>query len=160
SEKHKIICLSIGLCPETIYDRSCHPKTAGGFFGGSRETIGGIFFFTRNTSKMAFHLLSYTTIPQDKKRQKPYNLHDGGGLYAHIDTNGSKYWRLKFRLAGKERVFSIGVYPEVSLAAARDEALKARQLIRDGLDPVAERKQRRASNGSGETFQEIAEEWM
>jgi integrase len=109
---------------------------------------------------MALNLLSDTKVRQAKKRQKPYRLHDGGGLYAHIDTNGSKYWRLKFRIAGKERVFSIGVYPEVSLAAARDEALKARQLIRDGLDPVAERKRRRASNGSGETFQAIAEEWM
>ena len=110
---------------------------------------------------MALNLLSATKIHQAKRRQSPYKLHDGAGLYLHVQTNGSKYWRLKFRHQGKERVFSIGVYPEVGLADARDEAAKARRLIRDGLDPVAERKTLRASNlSSAETFQAIAEEWI
>ena len=110
---------------------------------------------------MPLNLLSATKIHQAKRPQKPYKLHDGAGLYLHVQTNGSKYWRLKFRHQGKERVFAIGVYPEVGLAAARDEAVKARRLIRDGLDPVAERKTLRASNlSSAETFQAIAEEWI
>ena len=94
---------------------------------------------------MALNLLSATKIHQAKRRQSPYKLHDGAGLYLHVQTNGSKYWRLKFRHQGEGRVFSIGVYPEVGLADARDEAAKARHLIRDGLDPVAERKLARGS---------------
>ena len=107
---------------------------------------------------MARDLLTDIKIRQAKPRQKPYKLHDGAGLYLHIQTNGSKYWRLKFRHSGKERVFAIGVYPEVPLAAAREQAFKARRLIGDGLDPVAER--RRARGSSAETFQVIAEEWI
>ena len=65
----------------------------------------------------------------------------------------------KFRHVGKERVLAIGVYPDVSLACAREEALNARRLIRDGIDPVAERRRVRANN-TAETFQAIAEEWI
>jgi integrase len=109
-------------------------------------------------SPMARDLLSDTKVRQSKARETPYKLHDGAGLYLHVQTNGSKYWRLKFRHQGKERVFAIGVYPEVGLAAAREEALKARRLVGEGKDPVAER--RRARGSSAETFQEIAEEWI
>jgi hypothetical protein len=109
-------------------------------------------------SPMARDLLSDTKVRQSKARETPYKLHDGAGLYLHVQTNGSKYWRLKFRHSGKERVFAIGVYPEVGLAAAREEVLKARRLVGEGKDPVAER--RRARGSSAETFQTIAEEWI
>jgi hypothetical protein len=89
---------------------------------------------------MAQNLLSDTKIRQAKARSQSYKLHDGGGLYLHVQTNGSKYWRLKYRHGGKEKLFAVGVYPEIGLAAAREEALKARSQIREGLDPVAERK--------------------
>jgi integrase len=77
----------------------------------------------------------------------------------HVHPNGSKYWRKKFRHTGKERVLALGVYPDVSLASAREQALNARRLIRDGVDPVAERRRLRANN-TAETFQEIANEWI
>jgi hypothetical protein len=107
---------------------------------------------------MARDLLADTKIRQAKPQNKPYKLHDGLGLYLHVQTNGAKYWRLKYRHQGKERVFAIGVYPELGLAAAREEALKARRLVAEGKDPVAERK--RARGSSAETFQAIAEEWI
>jgi integrase len=108
---------------------------------------------------MARDLLSDAKIRHLRPGSEPRKVHDGGGLYLHIHPNGSRYWRLKFRLARKERVFAIGVYPEVSLGDAREKALATRRLIRDGIDPVADRRKSRASN-SAETFQAIAEEWI
>jgi integrase len=105
--------------------------------------------------------LSDTKIRQAKPGPKAYKLADGGGLFVLVHPNGSRYWRLKYRSNGKERLFAIGVYPEISLAQARGEALEAKQLIRDGADPVLERRRRRSEVGSGSaTFQAIAEEWI
>ncbi len=59
-----------------------------------------------------------------KPKEKPYKLADGGGMYLLINTNGSKYWRMKYRFAGKEKMLSIGVYPDVTLADARENAAK------------------------------------
>lgn len=58
--------------------------------------------------------------------------------------DGAKYWRLRYRIAGKERVFALGVFPEVSLDAARSGRDEARHLIREGVDPVQHRRQARA----------------
>ncbi|MEL9612710.1 DUF4102 domain-containing protein [Escherichia coli] len=54
-----------------------------------------------------------------KPKDKPYKLADGGGMYLLINTNGSKYWRMKYRFAGKEKMLSIGVYPDVTLGKVR-----------------------------------------
>ena len=59
-----------------------------------------------------------------KPKDKPYKLADGGGMYLLINTNGSKYWRMKYRFAGKEKMLSIGVYPDVTLADARRQKRK------------------------------------
>jgi hypothetical protein len=85
---------------------------------------------------MARDLLSDAKVRNLKAGSQPRKVHDGGGLYLHVQPNGSRYWRLKFRLHGKERFFAIGVYPGVTLASAREEALHARRLIKDGIDPV------------------------
>ena len=108
---------------------------------------------------MARDLLSDAKVRNLKSGSRPRKVHDGGGLYLHVQPNGSRYWRLKFRLNGKERVFAIGLYPDVSLTSAREEALNARRLIKDGIDPVVDRRNTRARN-SAETFQAIAEEWI
>lgn len=62
-----------------------------------------------------------------KPRDKAYKLADGGGLYLQVNPNGSKYWRMKYRFAGKEKKLSFGTYPDITLAEAstkRDEARK------------------------------------
>ncbi|TPV98966.1 MAG: putative prophage CPS-53 integrase [Beijerinckiaceae bacterium] len=98
---------------------------------------------------------------QAKPGPKPYKLADGGGLFLLVHPNGSRYWRKKYRSDGKEKLFAIGVYPEITLAAARQMALEARQVIREGRDPVAERRRQRAAVASSvETFQAIADEWL
>jgi integrase len=111
---------------------------------------------------MARDCLSDARVRGAKRATKPYKLYDGGGLFLLVHPNGSRYWRLKYLFDGKERLFAIGVYPEVTLAEARAKALDARRSVCEGIDPVLERRHRRASNAaaSAETFQIIAEEWM
>lgn len=58
-----------------------------------------------------------------KPKNKPYKLADSGGLFLLIAPVGSKYWRLKYRFHGKEKLLAIGVYPDVSLAEAEKEEI-------------------------------------
>src|SRR3954468_8655798 len=106
--------------------------------------------------------LSDAKVRSAKPGAKSYKLYDGGGLFLLVQPNGSRYWRLKYRTAGKEKLFAIGVYPEVGLSEARFKALEAKGLIRDGADPVIERRRHRAGQAaaSAEIFQAIAEEWI
>lgn len=67
-----------------------------------------------------------------KPKDKPYKLADGGGLYLLIKPNGGKYWRLKYRVAGKEKLLALGVYPEVTLADARAKREEAKRGIAGG----------------------------
>ncbi|WP_150115668.1 Arm DNA-binding domain-containing protein, partial [Xanthomonas phaseoli] len=60
---------------------------------------------------------------------KPVKLTDGGGLYLEVRPTGAKLWRYRYRIAGKENVYAMGEYPEISLAAARAEHDKARALV-------------------------------
>jgi integrase len=65
---------------------------------------------------------------------------DGGGLYLDVKPNGSRYWRLKYRFAGKERLLAFGTFPEVSLLEARKRRDESRALIREGMDPAMARR--------------------
>ena len=111
---------------------------------------------------MARDRLSDAKLRSAKPAAKQYKLYDGGGLFLLIHPNGSRYWRLKYRLAGKEKLFAVGIYPEMGLADARGQALDARRLIRQGSDPVVERRRQRAgkATSTAETFQAIGEEWV
>lgn len=87
---------------------------------------------------------------------------DGGGLFLHVMPNGSKYWRLKYRFAGKEKLLTFGAFPEVSLAEARQRREAARAELRNGKDPSAEKRAatlavRDAANNS---FEVVAREWF
>ena len=79
-----------------------------------------------------------------KSREKAYKLADEKGLSLLVHPNGSKYWRLKYRHAGKEKQLALGVYPEVTLAQARELTLEARVLLKAGNDPGTERKATKA----------------
>jgi Arm DNA-binding domain len=72
-----------------------------------------------------------------KVKSKPFKLYDEKGLFLLAHPNGSKYWRLKYRVAGKEKLLALGVYPEVSLANAREKRDDARKLHSQGVDPGA-----------------------
>lgn len=99
---------------------------------------------------------------------KTWRLFDGRGLYLEIVPSGGKWWRLKYRIGGKEKRLSLGVYSaagsktvQVSLEAARKAAEEARQLVRDGVDPSQERKAERVrlAHQSENTFEAVAREW-
>ena len=75
-----------------------------------------------------------------KPSSKPKKLSDGGGLFLLLHPNGSKYWRMKYRFMGKEKLFAIGLWPEVSLIAAREKRNEAKQLLKSGKDPSATKK--------------------
>lgn len=96
------------------------------------------------------------------KSAKPGKLFDGGGLFLHVRGNGARYWRMKYRHGGKERLLSFGVYPEVSLAEARSRRDEARAAIRDGGDPAATKRARKAAAklGTAESFKALAAEWL
>lgn len=94
-------------------------------------------------------------------KEKPYKLADGGGMFLDVRPNGSKYWRLKYRLHGKEKLLSLGVYPEVSLAKAREKRKDARDLIAGGIDPSLDKQKKKTldKDKSQNTFEAVAREW-
>jgi integrase len=106
--------------------------------------------------------LTVLDVKNAKPRAKPYKLADGGGLYLEVMPNGSRYWRMKYRFAGKEGRLALGVFPEVSLKDARQKKIKARQQLSAGLDPSNERRQLKfaAIASRNNTFGSIAEEWL
>jgi Arm DNA-binding domain len=70
-----------------------------------------------------------------KPKEKLYKLSDEKGLFLSVRPNGGKYWQMKYRFDGKEKILSFGVYPEVSLKEAREKRDSARKQIKDGVDP-------------------------
>ena len=66
-------------------------------------------------------MLTHTGVKNAKPKEKPYKLSDGDGLYLLVKPTGSKYWRLKYFYAGKEKLLAFGTYPEVSLDDAREK---------------------------------------
>jgi integrase len=104
--------------------------------------------------------LSDVQIKNVKPRKRDYPLFDGGGLYVLVTASGSKLWRLRFRFAGKEKLMSLGPYPEVSLADARTRRDEAKAQIAHGIDPAGVRKaMKQAETQEAETFEVIAREW-
>ena len=73
-------------------------------------------------------------------KEKPYKLSDGGGLYLLVNPNGSRYWRLKYRVGGKEKLLSVGVYPDVTLSDARSKRENAKRVLAAGGDPGQEKQ--------------------
>ena len=94
--------------------------------------------------------------------QKPLRLFDGGGMYVEVSPNGGKWWRLKYRYAGKEKRLSLGVYPETSLKDARDRRDQCRKLLAAGIDPSQHRKAVKTSNAerAANSFEVVAREWF
>ena len=88
----------------------------------------------------ALNLLSARKVETAQPRPKVYQLRDGGSLFLRVQPNGSKLWWYRYRLGGAEQVYSIGVYPKVTLEAARAERDRAKALVKKGLDPIVEKK--------------------
>jgi integrase len=106
--------------------------------------------------------LTPLTIKAAKASNKSQKLFDGLGMYLLITPSDQRYWRLKYRLAGKEKVLALGVYPEVSLADARHRREEARALLAAGKDPNTEKKAaKRATRVAAlNTFEAVATAWL
>lgn len=106
--------------------------------------------------------LSDAAIRRVKATEKQQKLSDGGGLFLLVHPNGSRYWRWKYRVNGKEKLLGMGIYPDVSLAKAREAREDARRLLASGVDPSEHRKAATASRAvaDGESFEVITREWL
>lgn len=106
--------------------------------------------------------LTDTAIRAAKPQESPYKLSDAGGLYLLVNPTGSRLWRLKYRVDGREKVLAIGAYPAVTLAQARAKREEARSLLGQGQDPSQAKQdaKRAAEEASGNTFRLIAEEYI
>ncbi|UCQ23739.1 tyrosine-type recombinase/integrase [Edwardsiella piscicida] len=105
--------------------------------------------------------LNARQVEASKAKDKPYKLADGGGLYLLVNPNGTKYWRLKYRVAGKEKLLAVGVYPNVTLADARVKREDAKRVLAAGGDPGQEKQEEKRAKVMAVTnsFEKLAREW-
>ncbi|MEJ7669126.1 MAG: integrase arm-type DNA-binding domain-containing protein [Casimicrobiaceae bacterium] len=96
-----------------------------------------------------------------KPADKPIRRFDSGGLHLEVAPSRGKWWRLKYRIDGKEKRLSLGVYPDVALIDARTRRDAARKLLANGVDPSAQRKadKREAAGRAANSFEAVAREW-
>ncbi|AHY11664.1 TPA: tyrosine-type recombinase/integrase [Citrobacter amalonaticus] len=104
--------------------------------------------------------LTDTKVRSAKPEEKEYSLVDGDGMFLLIHPNGSKYWRFRFRFGGRQHLMAFGVYPETSLADARQKREEARRLVAAGVDP-REHKRAVKEELAKEiiTFESVARDW-
>jgi hypothetical protein len=109
--------------------------------------------------------LTQLQVKNAKSVDKPLKLFDGGGLFLLVkswDPNSSKYWRLAYRFAGKQKTLALGVYPEVTLSFARDRREKARKLLANGADPGNTKKAKKIASRvlADNSFEIVTREWF
>ncbi len=94
------------------------------------------------------------------EKSKPIKLFDERGLFLIVTPKGGKWWRFKYRFEGKEKLLSLGTYPDVPLADARERREAARKLLAQGTDPGAARKEGQAkAEADALTFEVVARQW-
>lgn len=105
--------------------------------------------------------LTDRSIKLAEPKEKPYRISDSGGLYIEVHPNGSKYWRLKYRFAKKEKKLALGVYPSVTLKQAREKRDEYKKILAEGKDPSLKIKEQKLSLSSyyENSFENIAKEW-
>ncbi|MGP3659699.1 tyrosine-type recombinase/integrase [Burkholderia gladioli] len=106
--------------------------------------------------------LTDTAIRNAKPGRRQQKLFDGGGLFLLITPAGQRYWRLKYRFAGKEKLLALGVYPDVTLAVAREKKDSARKKLAVGVDPGEAKRveKREARLAASNSFEAVARGWM
>ncbi len=104
--------------------------------------------------------LSDLAVRNAKPTTKSRKLFDGRGLFLIVTPAGGKWWRFKYRVAGKEKLISLGTYPDISLKVARDSRDKARKLLAKGIDPSQVRKAANEALLANDTFEMVAREWF
>ena len=138
---------------EIVFLRLWSSEDGGGIYGG---------IDLHSSRLIPPDMLSDAAIRRAKPGAKARRLHDGTGtgLYIEIAVSGSKLWRLKYRLDGKEKLLALGAYPEVGIGEARSRALNARALIARGIEPLKHRAELKAAEVAKETFATVAAEYL
>ena len=115
--------------------------------------------------------LTENSIKKAEIREKQYKIYDGSCMFLLVHTNGSKYWRMKFNFEEKSKLASFGVWPDVSLKEAREKRYEEKKKIKDGINPIEEKRKERRDHldrvhkekleGQKKkiTFGIVAEEW-
>ncbi|MGQ3902948.1 tyrosine-type recombinase/integrase [Mixta calida] len=101
-------------------------------------------------------MLTVKQIDAAKPKDKPYRISDGNGLYLYIPASGKKVWQLRYQFEGKEKIHTVGKYPEIGPADARNIAFEVKRDLAIGLNPAAKKKQQ---DKVPDTFGSIYEEW-
>lgn len=121
--------------------------------------MGGNIRGNSSLRKVAPMSLTEVGIKAIRPAEKISRHFDSGGLYLEVSPAGGRWWRFKYRIGGKEKRISLGVYPAVSLKSARLARDEARLLIAQGIDPGEKRKAERAAESGADTFEVVAREW-
>ncbi|MEO8524720.1 MAG: integrase arm-type DNA-binding domain-containing protein [Caldimonas sp.] len=110
---------------------------------------------------MATDKLTEIAVKKAKPGERPIRMFDGGGMYLEVQPSGSKWWRHKFRFGGREKLLSLGVYPETGLANARKQRNEARELLARGIDPSIVRQAQKTARTQpvADSFEAVAREW-
>jgi len=103
-------------------------------------------------------MLTDVAVRNAKPKEKPFKLADERALYLLVMPTGGKLWRLDYRFGDRRKTISLGSYPDVSLARAREKRDEARRLLADGIDPLAQRKADKVA--TAETFRTVTEEFL
>lgn len=104
--------------------------------------------------------LTDTALRTAKPRDKLYRLADAQGLCIEVTPSGGKLWRLRYRFDGKAKMLSLGIYPAITLAQARERREAARRMLAQGVDPSAHKQQEKtAAAAQVLTMELLAREW-
>ncbi|MCG7388735.1 tyrosine-type recombinase/integrase [Pantoea sp. ACRSB] len=101
-------------------------------------------------------MLTIKQIDAAKPKDKPYRIADGNGLYLYIPASGKKVWQLRYQFEGKEKIHTVGKYPEIGPADARNMAFEVKRDLAIGLNPATKKRQQEKAP---DTFSSIYEEW-
>lgn len=107
-------------------------------------------------------MLTDTQVRQARRRNKGYKLADNCGLYLYVSTSGGKSWRYDYRLSSRRQTVSLGAYPDVTLAQARERHREARRKVADGISPAAQKRRKKQAQALAvaNSFRDAAEQWV
>ena len=131
-----------------------------GFFRAwTRTLFGGISGGIKIPPRRRYpHALTDTTLRAVKATEKAQKLFDGNGLFLFVSPTDTKSWRLKYRFQGKEKLLTLGTYPQTSLKEARERAADARKQLDGGIDPGEVKKEEQQA-ADPITLEQVAREW-
>ncbi len=134
-----------------------NPEIVGGITGGINKSP--LFLYPQISTETVV-MLTDAQVRKIKPLDKKTKYSDEKGMYLEVTPSGGMHWRMKFRFNGKENIFSIGSYPETTLAQARRIRDEARLNLKDGINPNEAKKQKKMQADENTLFRALAMEWM